>query len=147
MVCMSDQIIEYMELEKVKSDTTWNDAAQSINSNNTKIATELTKLGKATYKNKGYFKTLGDLQSAFPTASPGSLAYVGSSYPFTIYMWNGDSWHTDGETGGDQDVNLEDYYTKEETHTAIKEEYVVLTQAEYDSIDTKEEKLYFCYEE
>lgn len=136
-----------MELQKVGTNTTWNDAAECINRNSLRVATEITKLQNAAYKNKGYFKTLGDLQSAFPTASPGSLAYVGSSYPFTIYMWNGDSWHTDGETGGDQDVNLEDYYTKEETHTAIKEEYVVLTQAEYDSIDTKEEKLYFCYEE
>jgi hypothetical protein len=135
-----------MELEKVKLTTTWNDAAERINRNNLKVAVELTKLGVATYKNKGYFATAESLVDAYPTASAGSIAYVGSSYPYAIYVWNG-SWVDSGETGGEESVDLGDYYTKQETHDAIKDEYEVLPQEAYDALDSKEEKLYFCYEE
>lgn len=135
-----------MELSTIKLQTTWNDAAERINRNNLKIAAELTKLGASTYKNKGYFATAESLVSAYPTASAGSIAYVGSSYPYAIYAWNG-SWVDSGETGGDETVNLGDYYTKEETHEAIKDEYEVIPQEVYDSLENKEEKLYFCYDE
>lgn len=135
-----------MELEKVKLTTTWNDAAERINRNNLKVAVELTKLGVATYKNKGYFATAESLVDAYPTASAGSIAYVGSSYPYAIYVWN-NAWVDSGETGGEESVDLGDYYTKQETHDAIKDEYEVLPQEAYDALDSKEEKLYFCYEE
>lgn len=135
-----------MELEQVKLQTTWNDAAERINRNSTKVASELTKLQNATYKNKGYFATAESLVASYPTASAGSIAYVGASYPYAIYVWNG-SWTNSGETGGDESVNLGDYYTKEETHEAIKDEYEVIPQEVYDSLENKEEKLYFCYDE
>lgn len=135
-----------MELSTIKLQTTWNDAAERINRNNLKIAAELTKLGASTYKNKGYFATAESLVSAYPTASAGSIAYVGSSYPYAIYAWNG-SWVDSGETGGDVNVELGDYYTKEETKDAIEDFHVFLTQEAYDALETKEEKLYFCYEE
>ena len=135
-----------MELKNVGTTTTWNDAAERINRNNLKIATELTKLGASTYKNKGYFATAESLVNAYPIASAGSIAYVGSSYPYAIYVWNG-SWVDSGDIGGDESVELGNYYTKEETHEAIKEEYEVLPQEVYDSLENKEEKLYFCYEE
>lgn len=135
-----------MELENIKTQTTWNDAAERINRNNLKIATELAKLGASTYKNKGYFATAESLVSAYPTASAGSIAYVGSSYPYAIYVWNG-SWTNSGETGGDESVNLGDYYTKEETKEIVEDFHVFLTQEAYDALETKEEKLYFCYEE
>lgn len=136
-----------MELEKVKLTTTWNDAAERINRNNLKVATELTKLGVATYKNKGYFATAESLVNAFPTASVGSRAYVGTSYPYAIYIWEESQWVDSGETGGDESIDLGDYYTKEETHDAIKDEYEVIPQEVYDALENKEEKLYFCYEE
>lgn len=136
-----------MELQTIKTDTTWNDAAGRINSNNQKISTELTKLGSATYKNKGYFKTLPDLQSAHPTSSLGSIAYVGTKYPFAVFRWNGSAWTTDGTTGGDESLDLSQYYTKEETLEAIEESKEVLSQAAYDALGTYEDKLYFCTEE
>lgn len=135
-----------MELENIKLQTTWNDAAERINRNNLKVSTEITKLQASTYKNKGYFATAESLVSAYPTASAGSIAYVGSSYPYAIYVWNG-SWVDSGETGGDESVDLGGYYTKEETHEAIKDEYEVIPQEVYDSLENKEEKLYFCYDE
>lgn len=90
-----------MELQNIGTETTWNDAASRINSNNAKIDVEVTKLQNATYKNKGYFSTLSALQEAFPTASAGCKAYVGSTYPYAIYVWDGDtySWVDSGNTG------------------------------------------------
>jgi hypothetical protein len=107
-----------MELENIKTQTTWSDAAESINSNNLKIVTEVTKLQSATYKNKGYFKTFSDLQSAFPTAMVGSKAYVGLSYPYTIYLWQNNAWVNSG-TGGDESITMDQFYTKDETDSQI----------------------------
>lgn len=136
-----------MKLENIKTQTTWNDAAERINHNNLKIATELAKLGASTYKNKGYFASAESLISAYPSASAGSIAYVGSSYPYTIYTWNGNAWVNSGETGGDESVNLGDYYTKEETERVVEEYHTVLTQEQYDSLGSYEDKLYFCTED
>lgn len=138
-----------MELSTIKLQTTWNDAAERINRNNLKIATELTKLGASTYKNKGYFSSSNALITAYPSASDGCIAYVGASYPYTIYVWSkaANTWLNSGKTGGDVNVELGDYYTKEETKDAIEDFHVFLTQEAYDALETKEEKLYFCYEE
>ena len=135
-----------MELEQVKLQTTWNDAAERINRNSTKVASELTKLQNATYKNKGYFATAESLITSYPTASVGSKAYVGSSYPYAIYVWNG-SWTNSGEAGGEENLNLGDYYTKEETTKVVEDYHTVLTQDEYDNLGSYEDKLYFCTED
>jgi hypothetical protein len=99
-------------------------------------------------KNKGYFKTLESLQENYPIATAGCIAYVGENFPYAIYTWDriNAEWVNSGEVGGEE-IPLGNYYTKEETHQAIKNEYIVLTQAEYDALTTKEDKLYFCYEE
>lgn len=137
-----------MELDILKQNTTWNDASASINNNFAKIDTELYKLGNATYKNKGYFKTIDGLRAAYPTASIGSKAYVGTSYPFAVFWWNGTAWINEGETGGDENLNLSEYYTKEEVQEAIRNSYIVLSQKAYDALEVKEEdKLYYTYEE
>lgn len=138
-----------MELSTIKLQTTWNDAAESINRNNLKISTEITKLAAATYKNKGYFSSEGALITSWPKSTEGCIAYVGTSYPYAIYVWSktADTWLNSGQTGGDINVELGDYYTKEETKDAIEDFHVFLTQEAYDALETKEEKLYFCYEE
>lgn len=138
-----------MELQTIQTQTTWNDATERINRNNLKIATELAKLGASTYKNKGYFASANALVTAYPTASVGSKAYVGTSYPYAIYIWSpaANTWLNSGQTGGDESVPLSDYYTKEETQEVVEDFHVFLTQEAYDALETKEEKLYFCYEE
>jgi hypothetical protein len=136
-----------MNLDKIKTQTTWSDTAASLNTNFAKIKDGMTTLENATYKHKGYFKSLPDLQATYPTAPLGSIAWVGTKYPFALFRWNGTAWVTDGTTGGDEQVNLDDFYTKEETHEAIKDEYEVISLEEYDKLPAKEEKLYFCYEE
>ena len=135
-----------MELESVKSQTNWNEASSTINNNNSKIAIELHKLGNSTYKNKGYFKTLADLQKAYPTTSSGSIAWVGTAYPFTLYRWDGSAWVTDGTTGGDESLDLSQYYTKEEVNEAIANSIEFLPQSVYDALEVKEDKWYATYD-
>lgn len=135
-----------MTLEQVKTNTTWNEASSRINSNNAKIAVELTKLGNATYKNKGYFKTLSQLQEAYPSSSEGSRAYVGTRYPYAIYLWESGGWSDSGETGGDESLDLSQYYTKAEVEAKIASYHEVLPQAMYDILAEKEDKFYFTTE-
>ena len=135
-----------MELESVKSQTNWNEASSTINNNNSKIAIELHKLGNSTYKNKGYFKTLADLQRQYPTTSSGSIAWVGTAYPFTLYRWDGSAWVTDETTGGDESLDLSQYYTKEEVNEAIANSIEFLPQSVYDALEVKEDKWYATYD-
>ena len=135
-----------MDLQRIETTTTWNEAASRLNSNNAKIDSEVEKLKNATYKNKGYFKSLSQLEAAYPTASAGSRAYVGMTYPFLVYWWGGSSWVHSGETGGDETLDLSQYYTKEEVDAAIADYSTVLPQELYDRLVIKEEKLYFTTE-
>jgi hypothetical protein len=138
-----------MNLDKIKTQTTWSDTAASLNTNFAKLKDGMTALENATYKSKGYFKTKADLEKSYPAATTGSRAFVGAAYPYAIYLWDNEenAWIDSGEVGGDEQVNLDDFYTKEETHEAIKDEYEVISQEAYDRLPSKEEKLYFCYEE
>ena len=138
-----------MKLDRIKVNTTWSDASASINSNNDKMAESITRLNDATYKNKGYFITVNALMTAYPTATAGSKAYVGTTYPYSIYMWSpvANAWVDSTLKGGEETVNLADYYTKEETQEVIDDYHVVLSQEEYDALEVKEDKLYFTYEE
>lgn len=111
-----------MELTEIKSKgVSWGQAAQSLNNNFEKIDADVEKLKYATSKVKGYFSTSSELISAFPTASKGDIAYVGSSYPYAVWKWNGSSWTNSGSTGGEESVNLGDYYTKVDTDKKIEE--------------------------
>ena len=114
-----------MELEKIKTQTSWNEAAGSINRNNLKVESEIAKLSGATYKNKGYFKSSTALNAAYPTASAGSRAYVGVRYPYSIYVWENGAWVSSGETGGDESLDLTDYYTKDEVKAMFVQSDVV----------------------
>ena len=73
-------------------------------------------LATATTHNKGYYATVADLQSAFPTAPAGSIAYVGESYPFSLYRFNADLqvWVDSGETGGDEQIDLSGYVRQDQ---------------------------------
>lgn len=138
-----------IELDNIKSQTTWNDAAQDLNQNFDKIAVELEKLKNATVHDKGYFSTEGALVAAFPTASTGSRAFVGYTAPFAVYVWDDENreWVNSGETvDSEPEVNLGDYYTKEEIDTMS----VFLTENEWNDLEESgavEDKLYFIYEE
>ena len=65
---------------------------------NKTLYTEISALKSATVKNKGYFKTLDDLQLAHPTGDVGEIAYVGTAAPYAIYLWGDNGWEDTGET-------------------------------------------------
>lgn len=89
-----------MGLNNINSKSTWGQAASDINTNFTTISSDLNKVKNATTKNKGFFTSLSDLQSYVKQAAVGDWAYVGTSYPLTIYKYNGSSWVNSGVTGG-----------------------------------------------
>lgn len=119
-----------MGLNNINSKSTWGQAASDINTNFTTIDSDLKKVKNATTRNKGYFSTSSELISAFPTASKGDIAYVGSSYPYDIWKWNDGSWAKSGSTGGEESVNLGNYYTKVETDEKFTEADAKLSELE-----------------
>jgi hypothetical protein len=138
-----------MNLNTIGNRTTWNEASSRLNQNFEKLDLAIVRLEEATIKNKGYFKNEQSLKNAIPNGEVGDRAYVGYNAPYAIYQWDEtqNTWITDGTLGGDDDVNLGDYYTKEETKTLIDEYHEVLTQEQYEAIIEKEDKFYFTYEE
>ena len=98
-----------MNIQDIKSNTTWQEASNTINNNNNKISLAITTLENATLKNKGYFTTEEQLKAYVPNPSPGSKAYVGSNWPFKIYYESNGSWVDSGETGGVEDFDLGEY--------------------------------------
>lgn len=115
-------------------------------------------------KNKGYYSTLESLKKQHPNPKPGSKAYVGNVYPYEIYVFD-DEWVDTNETGGDINVPLGEYYTKDTTDAYfVKKEvlddysksedvkemiddiYEVMSIEEYEKLPNKENKLYFVFE-
>lgn len=103
-----------MTLNSIQSNSTWGKAASDINTNFTTISADLEKVKNATTKNKGYFKNDTLLKQTYKTATVGDIAYVGTTYPYQIWEWNGSTWANSGATGGSESVNLNNYVTKEE---------------------------------
>ena len=68
------------------------------------------------------------------------------TYPFLVYWWGGSSWVHSGETGGDETLDLSQYYTKEEVNEAIANSIEFLPQSAYDALEVKEEKWYATYD-
>lgn len=110
-----------MELNKIQSNGSWGKAADDLNQNFSKVDKAVEQVKNATTRNKGYFSTDAALKSAFNSASLGDIAYVGSTYPYQIWAWNGTEWENTHENGGQESVNLGDYYTKEDTDKKLSE--------------------------
>ncbi len=93
-----------MNIQDLKSNTTWQEASNTINNNNNKISLAIATLENAKLKNKGYFTTLEKLNEAVPNPTIGSKAYVGTSEPYAIYIVENGAWVDSGYTGGDEIV-------------------------------------------
>lgn len=92
-----------MELQTIKTQTTWQDAVTALNANSQAIQIEFEKVGE---KNRGYYVSVESLNAAHATGNIGDIAYVGTTAPFAIYTWNGESWEDTGTTGGIEEVDL-----------------------------------------
>lgn len=93
-----------MNIQDLKSNTTWQEASNTINNNNNKISLAIATLENAKLKNKGYFTTVEKLKEAVPNPTIGSKAYVGTSEPYAIYIVENGAWVDSGYTGGDEIV-------------------------------------------
>lgn len=112
-----------MELTEIKSkNVSWGQAAKSLNDNFSKVSTEVEQVKNATTRNKGYFSSSTALTNAFKSAALGDIAYVANGNGgYNIWSWNGSVWHDTGNLGGDAEVNLGDYYNKEEIDNKLKD--------------------------
>ena len=118
-------------------------------------------------KNKGYYSSVEILTTLHTKPTAGSRAYVGTNYPYSIYTYDTTfkRWVDTGEVGGDENVPLGEYYTKnttdayfvskediknypttDEVEDIINGGFSVISLEEYENLSTKENKLYFCFE-
>lgn len=109
-------------------------------------------------KVKGYFLNEESLKIAYPTADNGSKAYVGLNYPYAIYFYeeaNG-GWYNTLTTGGDEQFNAGEFYTKiqiDEKILAVTDRIdklenrdIFLSQDAYEALEPEQDKVYFIYE-
>lgn len=157
-----------MELNTIKQDSTWGEASSAINTNFNKIDISIEGLRDATVRNKGYYKTSDELIALNPTAPAGAKAYVGSYFPYDIYLWDSSTmtWVYSGDKGGDESLDLDNYYTKDEQLMReklivtqiqknlsdaiddVKDDYDnVMSEEAYEALAVKEDKFYFTYED
>lgn len=115
------------ELNNIPKEGTWGAASDILNDNFAKVAVDLEKVKNATTRNKGYYTTADVLSSAFPTAPAGSIAYVGTTYPFALYRFEDGSWTNTGQTGGDEQVDLAEYVRASEIADTL---FVLTTEEE-----------------
>ena len=108
-----------MELNKIQSSGSWGRAAESLNANFNHINLDMEKMKNASFRNKGYFLTEADMKAAYPTANVGDKAYVGTSESFAIWVYGTNGWKNSEKTGGDESVDLEQYYTKTEVDEIV----------------------------
>lgn len=121
-----------MNLNQIKTETTWSEAASSINNNNQKIGIEIEKLQNATIRNKGFYQTYEQLVSAHPTANVGDIAYVLSAdNTYISYRWDGEFWELIGEEYVPE-IPLENYLPK--TGGTITGDFEVKGDANFKSI-------------
>lgn len=109
-----------MELNEIKKQGKWTDISDALNENFAKVSAETQRIELASRKNKGYYATYDELTSIVPQGSMGDIAFIGTKYPYRIYKWNGTAWIDTFETGGEQSVNLADYYTRREVDEKVE---------------------------
>lgn len=110
-------------LSQILADSDWGKESARINQNFQNINTDLEKVKSATTKFKGYFTTEESLKNKFGSPKEGDTAWVGETYPGTVYdVQVAGSWHNTGKAPDTGSVDLQDYAKKEE-----------LTELEYNS--------------
>ena len=128
-----------MNLDSIKNNTTWEDAATAINSNFSKTNLEVAKIASSSNKHKGFFTTEASLLVAQPYPRVGDNAYVGATYPGVVYVCNTTGvWTATTTVPSPPAVNISEYYKKVETDTLIDtvEENIASLETDVDDIDS-----------
>lgn len=96
-------------ISQVKTDTDWQEAAGTINTNFTNVSAAIEGLKMTTSIKMPLFSSTSQANSTLTNKYVGQLILVGSTLPAPVYRWNGSSWVNTGMTGGDSEVPLADY--------------------------------------
>lgn len=102
-------------LSQILADSNWGQESARINQNFQNLNADLEKVKSATTKFKGYFTSETGLKSKYPSPQVGDTAWVGETYPGTVYdVQVAGSWHNTGKAPDTGSVDLQDYAKKEE---------------------------------
>ena len=94
---------------------TFGGAVDMINTNFALAYVAIGDVEYATRKNKGLFPSSTALSDAIPSPQKGVWALVGDGFPAELYVCNTDgTWSDSGETYDGDNLDLNDYVTKEE---------------------------------
>lgn len=102
-------------LSQILADSNWGQESARINQNFQNLNADLEKVKSATTKFKGYFTSETGLKSKYPSPQIGDTAWVGETYPGTVYdVQVAGSWHNTGKVPDTGSVDLQDYAKKAE---------------------------------
>lgn len=102
-------------LSQILADSNWGQESARINQNFQNLNADLEKVKSATTKFKGYFTSETGLKSKYPSPQVGDTAWVGETYPGTVYdVQVAGSWHNTGKAPDTGSVDLQDYAKKAE---------------------------------
>lgn len=96
-------------ISQIKTDTDWQEAAGTINTNFANVSTAIEGLKQTTSVKMPLFSSTSEANSEITNKYVGQLILVGSTLPAPVYRWNGSSWVNTGTTGGNAEVPLSDY--------------------------------------
>lgn len=89
---------------------------------------------------KGYFEEMESLEKAFPHPEKGNIAWVGKPYPGKVAVENQGQWLSTDEVPSVPNINMDSYVRKDD--------FIFLTEDEYDSLPIKNPKFtYVIFEE
>lgn len=98
-----------MNLQSISHIYSWSTVASVLNDNFDEVREAIESGNSEQSLAKGIFKTLGDLESAYPDPVEGDWAYVGTSFPAYKYTWDGTSWVKSKDQEQPDDIELETY--------------------------------------
>lgn len=102
-------------LSQILADSNWGQESARINQNFQNLNADLEKVKSATTKFKGYFTSETGLKSKYPSPQVEDTAWVGETYPGTVYdVQVAGSWHNTGKAPDTGSVDLQDYAKKAE---------------------------------
>jgi hypothetical protein len=99
-----------MNLSNIPQKARWNIIQSLLNDNFQKIVVELARASATT---KTYFTSEDALNTALPNAQDGDIAFVGETFPGTVYEYKDGAW-TNTEIPASAVTSLADYATKVE---------------------------------
>lgn len=124
-------------LSQILADSNWGQESARINQNFQNLNADLEKVKSATTKFKGYFTSETGLRSKYPSPQVGDTAWVGETYPGTVYdVQVAGSWHNTGKAPDTGSVDLQDYAKKAEL-TELEEKIEGIGEVDLSGLENK----------